>query len=314
MNPLHGASIASFLALGIAWPAAVQAANWQVYLPEGNISNEIDADSVRVVNGLVAYTHRKRLVEGADARFDRALPAVADCAGRRLGNVAGAKLLFSPVQEGTWQASQVDAACRIAGLPTTPGPAPEWQDISDGMSINVRSLKVHDGLVFYDYTLRHNKVASGWETAVVECATRRRSQVAGDHYTLQRMIEGGRQARQAEGACRLAQLPMPPGPTPAQVDFAAAISPDEAGDDNLRYDIVRTGITLRDGLVHFQYTTSLLSDGSLAQEDQRVSAVVDCAGQRRADEVGGKFDLQPVVPGTRGALQVGRVCAMAAAR
>ena len=73
-------------------------------------------------------------------------------------------------------------------------------------------------------------------------------------------------------------------------------------------------MTERDGLVHFQYTTRLLSDGRLAQEDQLVAAVVDCAGHRRSDEAAGGLTLQPVTPGTRGALQVARVCAMSTAQ
>jgi predicted aspartyl protease len=109
----------------------------------------------------------------------------------------------------------------------------------------------------------------------------------------------------------LAHLAMPPAPSPAPVDFGLAIAPEEAGDDNMRYDIVRPSIVVRDGLVHFQYTTRLLSDSSLAQEDQFVTAVVDCARRRRADEVGGVFDMRPVAPGTRGALQVARVCTIA---
>ena len=306
------ASIAAAMALCVAWPATALATNWQPYMPADKLITEIDADSVHVVKGIVEYQVRVRLASGPDDRFGHPLDAAADCAGRRQATRIAGALLFFPVQEGTWVARQIDAACRLAGVATTPGPEPRLQAISDGASINLATLKVRDGLVFFDFGHVVNQVVSMWNTEVVECSTRRHSPVAGSHYTLQQMVEFGPQARRAEDACRLAHLPMPPGPTLAPVAFNVAIPPEQAGDDNMRYDIVRSGIEVRDGLVHFRYATRLLSDGSLAEEEQTVRAVVDCAGLQRADDDGGRFELQPVAPGTRGALQVGRVCKMAA--
>ena len=317
MNPLRCASIASVIVLGAAWSTAALATNWQAYLPEDKFVYEIDADSVRVSDGLVRYQYRNRYPSAiSDHRFDRPLKVVADCAGRRHAFDTGGAfpLLLDPVDEGSSVAYEVDTACRLAGLETKPGALPAWQNVDHGLSIDSNTLKVQDGLLYFDYGFVNGHRGGKLNTAVVECAARRRSEVVGAHYTLQRIVEGGTQARLAEAACRMAHLAMPPGPTPVPVDFGAAIAQEEAGDDNMLHDIVRPGVTERAGLVHFQYTTRLLSDGTSAQEDQLVAAVVDCAARRRSDDLAGNIDLQPVMPGTRGALQLARVCAIAAAQ
>ena len=321
MNSFRCVPILLLVLLGAALPAPAVAANWQAYLTEHSVIYEIDADSVSVSDGLVHYKHRNRFAPGAEnsaigrllghdamaAAADHVVDTVADCAGRRQADVTGGAPSLA-LREDTSVANQVDAACRIAGLATTRGLGPDWQSIPDNKFIDIRSLKLRDDLLFFDYTTIKGSVP---DSAVVECAKRRSSLVVGVHYTLQPLAEGTSQARQAEAACRLAHLAIPPGPKPAPVDFGVAIARGDVGDDNLRYDIVRTSIQVRDSLVHFQYTTRLLSDGSMAQEDQAIDAVVDCAGQRRADEVEGAFDLKPVAPATRGAIQLSRVCKIA---
>lgn len=311
MNSLHGTSLASLVASSLAWPTTALAANWQPYLLQNNIVHEIDVDSLQVAAGVVTYKARSHVAsETLLARFAGGQGAAADCAGRRHAEDIGGYYGFTEVTEGSKTAAQVDMACRLAGLATTPGQLPDWQPLPDDLFIDVNSMKVRDGLLFFSFRNVRNRFGEAQGRVVVECATRKRSEVVGVHYNLQRIVEGGQQARQFESACRFAHQPTPPAPSIAPVDFDETIAPENAGDDNLLHDILRSGMTERDGLVRFKYATRLLTDGSQAQEDQLLDAVVDCAGKRRADEVAGRFELRPVRPGTRGALQVARVCGM----
>ena len=217
MNPFRSALSVMLLALATTGPATVLAANWQAYLTDADVVGEIDADSVHILDGLVNYKQRKRFASGAvdpalnrllgaDAgraqatADDHVMEAVADCAGRRHADVTRGTLQLLPVLEESWNAYQVDAACRLAGLATTPGVKPDWQSASDGQFIDVNSLKVRESLLFFDYTRGNHSHTGDRDSAVVECAVRRRSEVIRDHYTLQAIVEGGAQARQLEAA------------------------------------------------------------------------------------------------------------------
>lgn len=316
----HRGVIGAAVALCVLAPVTAGATNWQTFQADYLTVREIDADSVRVVDDLVHYRYRTRLANGtANGSFDAPIDAVVDCEGRRHGDVTRTgHLELRPVFEKTVSALKLDTACRLAGrahVVHTGGEVDtvrDWVAYDDHAAIDRNSVDAHDGLVFFDYRARgqYSREASA---AVVDCAHRQRSEHVGRNYNLQPLFEGGTQALQAEMACRLAQQPMPPAPKPAPVDFAAHLDPGDVGSDDVMYAVDRNSLSTRDGLVHFLYVTPWLTDGSRALEPQPVAAVVDCAGRRRSDVVDDRFDLQPAVPGTRGAAQVERVCAMAAA-
>ena len=293
--------------------ATAHVPNWGLTATIGGITRQVDIASLLPVgDGMVRFNTRVHLPsDPADQWAVLPTSTIMDCARRRRGSMLpNGTPSFTPVTE---PAPDLDEVCRLAGIPTTPGERPDWRSAPDSHVIDAKSLKVRDGLLFFSAG-RVGRAGNTWRAdlvEVVDCAHRQRSGVAGEHYTLQPIVEGGEQARLAEAACQLAQLPMPPAPKIAPVDFAAAIAPEQAGDDNLSHDIDRGTLAERDGLVHFRYATRLLADGSQAQEDQWIDAVADCRTQRRSDAGDGHVDLKPVAPGTRGALQVARVCAMA---
>ena len=293
--------------------SATHVPNWGPTESVGGIARQIDIASLQAMgDGTVRFNSRVQLPSNASGRWvELPSPAIMDCTRRRRGTLMPNGMpSFSPATE---PAPDLDEVCRLAGIPTTPGDRPDWRAAPDHRVIDAKSLKVRDGLLFFSVGTV-GRAGNTWRAdldVVVDCAHRQRSGVAGEHYTLQPLVEGGEQARLVEAACGLAKLPMPPAPKVAPVDFAAAIAPDQAGDDNLSHDIDRATLAERDGLVHFRYATRLLADGSQAQEDQWIDAVADCGTQRRSDAGDAHVELRPVAAGTRGALQVARVCATA---
>jgi hypothetical protein len=301
---------------------AVHAEDWQTYSVTTITIHEIDADSIRVSDGLVHFRYRQYLASGTKgpAIFERAIDAVADCAGRRHADLTRAPLELMSVHEATLSARQLDFACRLAGqaskppTPTVHKSEPDWEEYERGTAIDRNSIRVEGPLVFFAYARVGGRITAESDTAVIDCAGRQRSEVAGKYYTLQKIVEGGYQVRQAELACRLAKMPMPAGASPAPVDFSVRPSPKGGVEEFPHYNMVRNLVKTQDGLIHFQYASPYMSDGSTPQEHHFFDAVVDCATRRRSDEVAGKFDLQPVDPSTRGASQVNRVCKYAEAK
>ena len=310
-------SIASFVALCLALPMAAHAESWQSYLSDPLTIHELDADSVRIDGGLVHFDYRERPSNGRAAVFDKPVEGAVDCEGRRSGDVVRGKLDLRPIFEGTQSAYKLDFACRLAGRGTRTHVAvarpasSDWVTYFPGASIDRNTIQVREGLVYYSYLARGGYTQDA-SPAVVDCAHRQRSEGTPERHDLLPITEGSPQARQAEMACKLAQLPMPPGPTPVPVDFSERVPESRIGSDNLVYDIFPPSLKLREGLVHFVYFTPYLSDGTTAILNQPLFAVVDCAGRRRSEESAGQFDLKPVEPGTRGANQVDRICRMAA--
>ncbi len=310
-------SISSFAALCLALPVAAHAESWQSYLSDPLTIHEIDADSVRIDGAVVHFSYRERPSNGRPAVFDKPVEGAVDCEGRRSGDVVRGTLDLRPIFEGTQSAYKLDFACRLAGRGTrthvaaaTPT-STDWVTYFPGARIDRNTIQVRDGLVYYSYLAR-GSYSQEPSPAVVDCAHRQRSEGTPERHDLQPITEGSPQARQAEMACKLAQRPMPPGPTPVPVDFSAPVPESQVGSDNLVYDIYAPSLKMRDGLVHFVYFTPYLSDGTTAILNQPLFAVVDCAARRRSEETAGQFDLRPVEPGTRGANQVDRVCKMAA--
>ena len=296
-----------------ATPAvAAKTPHWQTYQTQSGYVLQVDTSTFQPFGaGGVQFSRRMHLASHpADGWVEFSTQGLMDCAKRQSGSMLpNGTPSLTPVTE---PAADLDEICRLAGIPTTMGARPDWQSVPDHRFIDTKSVKIRDGLLFFSYGRGgRDGIQRADLDAVVDCATRQRSGVVGERYTLQPLAEGGEQARLAEAACRLANLPMPPAPGVAPVDFGAVIAPEQAGDENLSHDIDRATLAERDGLVRFRYATRLLADGRQAQEDQWVDAVVDCGGRRRSDVNGGRFDLVPVGAGTRGALQVARACALA---
>ena len=277
---------------------------------------EIDADSVQLVDGLVHFKYRERYSNGGQYIFEKPIEGLADCAGRRYADVTRGTPELHSIYEKTQSAYKLDFACRLAGLGTrkyvsAAQPTPyAWAPYAKGSAIDSNTIEVKDGLVYFRY-LAAGGYTSETSPAVVDCAHRQRSEGTPERHNLQPITEGSPQAWQAELACKLASQSMPAGPGPVPVDFSVRIPAADVGSDNIVYDIDPSSVTLRDGLVRFVYFTRYLTDGTVTILNQRIPAVVDCAARQRSDDVAGKFDLKPVEPDTRGANQVERVCKMA---
>ncbi len=313
------------MAVAVALPRAVAAPDWQVYYQSARQSvDEIDKDSVHVVDGLVhfRYRNRRRIDDAVDQNdFDRPIEAVADCATRRRADVTKGPLELRAVYEETLSAFQLDFACGLAGVASNKPAAPaeivhrDWRRHAGG-AIDANSVKTRDGLVFFDSDY-DGRLTADINSAVVDCSSRKSAAVHGEQFVLQAIDETGIQAPRAKLACELAHLPMTPPIATKAVDFDVVLldaRQAQIDDELYRVDLNSYDVQLIDGLIHFTYEQHFLPDGTMTRLGRKIAAVVDCTGRRRSDDVDGAKHLQPVNPNTRGSRQVDLVCQYASKR
>ena len=91
----------------------VTAPAWQVYFTRAPVVWELDANTVRVADGLVHFVWRLRFTEGSPT-VSYPVDAVADCAGHRRSDVAFNKFKLRSPDDGTQEAKQLEFACGLA--------------------------------------------------------------------------------------------------------------------------------------------------------------------------------------------------------
>lgn len=213
--------------------SSVSAADWQGYADRPNVKLEVDADSVEVRNGQVFFAYREQRSGPAYPKpVVSTMYAIADCAARKRSDLTGGGGGYElrDVFDGTDQAAQLALVCRLAHQaggeardpalrvaqqkPATSS-AEDWRTYDRAASttrqLDAGSVKVHDGLVWFNYRELHSYDAPATLrrplSGVVDCGARRGADVEGGRYTLRDVLEGTQQASQLDLACQLAKAP-----------------------------------------------------------------------------------------------------------
>ena len=215
--------------------SSVSAADWQGYADHPNVKLEVDADSVEVRNGQVFFAYREQRSGPVYPKpVVSTMHAVADCAARKRSDLTGGGgHELRDVFDGTDQAAQLALVCRLAHLaggeardpalrvaqqkPATSS-AEDWRTYDRAASttrqLDAGSVKLHDGLVWFDYRELHSYDAPAVFrrplSGVVDCGARRGADVEGGRYTLRDVLEGTQQASQLDLACQLAKAAAEP--------------------------------------------------------------------------------------------------------
>lgn len=110
-------------------PAALHAADWQVYDRQIGKVLELDAQSVHAEGDKVFFRYRERWLNISVPGAERPIAAVVDCATLQRADVRfGGAYTLTDVYPGTGHAHQLDRACQLArsgGAETPVRPGPE---------------------------------------------------------------------------------------------------------------------------------------------------------------------------------------------